>query len=104
MGASYKAYDVLEESGAEILYGSASWSTPQGNNEDEMIAMADLLCIAVVIPNCVFLTIPTFRPWPRRGALMARLARQTVHNPFWMLLAVLACINYFNGDGGGPSR
>ena len=31
---------------------------------------------------------------------MARLARQTVRNPFWMLLAVLACINCFNGDGG----
>jgi phosphoglycerate dehydrogenase-like enzyme len=40
MGASWKAYDVLEASGAEILYGSASWSTPQGNNEDEMISMA----------------------------------------------------------------
>ena len=40
MGASFNAYDVLEESGSEVLYGSASWSTPQGNNEEEMIAIA----------------------------------------------------------------
>lgn len=40
MGASEKAYDVLEEAGCEMVYGSASWHTPQGNNEDEMCAMA----------------------------------------------------------------
>jgi len=40
MGASYKAYDILEDTGYEILYGSASWLTPQGDNEDEMCAMA----------------------------------------------------------------
>jgi phosphoglycerate dehydrogenase-like enzyme len=40
MGASYQAYDILEQAGYEILYGSASWHTPEGNNEDEMCAMA----------------------------------------------------------------
>jgi D-3-phosphoglycerate dehydrogenase len=39
MGASYKAYDILEEAG-EIVYGKASWHTPQGDNEDEMRKMA----------------------------------------------------------------
>jgi phosphoglycerate dehydrogenase-like enzyme len=39
MGASDRAYDILEDAG-EIVYGSASWQTPQGNNEDEMCEMA----------------------------------------------------------------
>jgi phosphoglycerate dehydrogenase-like enzyme len=40
MGASYKAYDILEDAGCEIVYGKASWHTPQGDNEDEMCEMA----------------------------------------------------------------
>ena len=40
MGASDKAYDMLEDTGYEIIYGSASWHTPQGDNEDEMCEMA----------------------------------------------------------------
>ena len=40
MGASYKAYDVLENAGCEIVYGNASWHTPQGDNEEEMCEMA----------------------------------------------------------------
>jgi len=40
MGASYKAYDMLEEANCEIVYGKASWHTPQGDNEDEMCQMA----------------------------------------------------------------
>jgi D-3-phosphoglycerate dehydrogenase / 2-oxoglutarate reductase len=39
MGASDKAYDILEDAG-EVIYGSASWQTPQGNNEDQMCEMA----------------------------------------------------------------
>jgi D-3-phosphoglycerate dehydrogenase / 2-oxoglutarate reductase len=39
MGASYKAYDTLEDA-CEIVYGNASWHTPQGDNEDEMCGMA----------------------------------------------------------------
>jgi glyoxylate reductase len=39
MGASDKAYDILEDAG-EIVYGSASWHTPQGDNEDQMCEMA----------------------------------------------------------------
>jgi len=39
MGASYKAYDALE-AGCEIVYGNASWHTPQGDNEDQMCEMA----------------------------------------------------------------
>ena len=40
MGASYKAYDILEDTGCEIVYGNASWHTPQGDNEDQMCQMA----------------------------------------------------------------
>ena len=40
MGASYKAYDMLEDADCEIVYGKASWHTPQGDNEDEMCEMA----------------------------------------------------------------
>jgi D-3-phosphoglycerate dehydrogenase / 2-oxoglutarate reductase len=40
MGASYKAYEILEDAG-EIIYGNASWHTPQGDNEDEMSEMAN---------------------------------------------------------------
>ena len=40
MGASDHAYDILEQAGCDILYGSASWHTPQGNNEDDMCSMA----------------------------------------------------------------
>jgi D-3-phosphoglycerate dehydrogenase len=39
MGASDKAYDILEDAG-EIVYGNASWHTPQGDNEDQMCEMA----------------------------------------------------------------
>jgi len=40
-------YQVLEDAGCEVVYGSASWHTPQGNNENEMCRMAmgaDALC------------------------------------------------------------
>jgi len=30
----------LEEAGCELVIGDASWATPQGNNEDEMVVMA----------------------------------------------------------------
>jgi len=40
MGASHKAYDIFEDTGWEIVYGRASWHTPQGDNEDEMCEMA----------------------------------------------------------------
>ena len=40
MGASDKAYDILEDAGCEVIYGNASWHTPQGDNEDEMCEMA----------------------------------------------------------------
>ncbi len=40
MGASYKAYEVLEQANLDILYGNASWHTPQGDNEDQMCVMA----------------------------------------------------------------
>lgn len=33
-------YKVLDDAGCQILFGSASWHTPQGNNEDEMCQMA----------------------------------------------------------------
>ena len=39
MGASDKAYDILEEAGG-VIYGNASWQTPQGDSEDEMCEMA----------------------------------------------------------------
>ena len=39
MGASENAYDPLEEA-AEVIYGDASWQTPQGNSEDEMCKIA----------------------------------------------------------------
>jgi phosphoglycerate dehydrogenase-like enzyme len=39
MGASENAYDPLEAA-AEVTYGSASWQTPQGNNEEQMCAIA----------------------------------------------------------------
>jgi phosphoglycerate dehydrogenase-like enzyme len=39
MGASANAYDPLEEAG-EVVYGNASWQTPQGNSEDEMCKIA----------------------------------------------------------------
>ena len=31
----------LEEAGAELLLGSAGWMTPKGNNEDEIVGMAE---------------------------------------------------------------
>jgi phosphoglycerate dehydrogenase-like enzyme len=40
MGASHEAYDVFEEAGCEVVYGKASWRTPQGADEDEMCQMA----------------------------------------------------------------
>ena len=40
MGVSSKAYDILEESNCEIVYGKPSWRTAQGDNEDEMCQMA----------------------------------------------------------------
>jgi D-3-phosphoglycerate dehydrogenase len=40
MGDSYKAYDILENAGCELVYGNASWHTPQGDNENQMCAMA----------------------------------------------------------------
>jgi D-3-phosphoglycerate dehydrogenase / 2-oxoglutarate reductase len=40
MGASAGAYEVFDDAGCEVTYGSASWHTPQGNNEDEMCEMA----------------------------------------------------------------
>jgi phosphoglycerate dehydrogenase-like enzyme len=40
MGASYKAYDMLVDAGCDVIYGSASWHTPQDDNEDEMCEMA----------------------------------------------------------------
>ncbi|MDA8125963.1 MAG: NAD(P)-dependent oxidoreductase [Deltaproteobacteria bacterium] len=39
MGASANAYDPLEEA-AEVIYGDASWQTPQGNSEEEMCSIA----------------------------------------------------------------
>jgi phosphoglycerate dehydrogenase-like enzyme len=39
MGASADAYDPLEGA-AEVIYGSASWQTPQGDNEEQMCAIA----------------------------------------------------------------
>lgn len=39
MGASVNAYDPLEEA-AEVIYGSASWQTPQGDNEEQMCEIA----------------------------------------------------------------
>ena len=40
MGESYNSYNMLEDAGCEVVYGNASWLTPQGDNEDEMCAMA----------------------------------------------------------------
>ena len=40
MGASYKAYDILEDACCDLVYGNASWQTPQGDNEDEMCDLA----------------------------------------------------------------
>jgi D-3-phosphoglycerate dehydrogenase len=40
MGASTGTYEVFDDAGCEVIYGSASWHTPQGNNEDEMCEMA----------------------------------------------------------------
>ena len=35
-----ETYRLIADSGCEIIYGEASWRTPQGNNEDDMCAMA----------------------------------------------------------------
>jgi phosphoglycerate dehydrogenase-like enzyme len=40
MGESYNSYNVLKDAGCEVIYGKASWLTPQGDNEDEMCKMA----------------------------------------------------------------
>ena len=40
MGESYNSYNTLVDAGCEVVYGKASWLTPQGNNEDEMCEMA----------------------------------------------------------------
>jgi len=40
MGESYNSYSMLEDEGYEVVYGKASWLTPQGENEDEMCEMA----------------------------------------------------------------
>lgn len=40
MGVNNESYNILEDTGYEIIYGSASWHTPQGDNEDEMCEMA----------------------------------------------------------------
>jgi len=40
MGETYNSYNMLVDAGCEVVYGKASWLTPQGNNEDEMCEMA----------------------------------------------------------------
>jgi D-3-phosphoglycerate dehydrogenase / 2-oxoglutarate reductase len=40
MGESYNSYNMLVDAGCEVVYGSASWLTPQGDNESEMCEMA----------------------------------------------------------------
>jgi phosphoglycerate dehydrogenase-like enzyme len=40
MGESYNSYSTLVDAGCDVIYGSASWLTPQGNNEEEMCKMA----------------------------------------------------------------
>jgi len=37
---SGESYRIIEDAGCEIVYGKASWRTPQGGNEDEICAMA----------------------------------------------------------------
>ena len=35
-----KAHQSLQDSGCELILGKASWDTPQGNSEPEMVGMA----------------------------------------------------------------
>jgi len=39
-GGNENAYDVLKDAGYDLLFGSASWHTPHGNNEDQMCELA----------------------------------------------------------------
>jgi phosphoglycerate dehydrogenase-like enzyme len=41
IGKSYDSYNTLVDAGYDVIYGSASWLTPQGNNEEEMCKMAN---------------------------------------------------------------
>lgn len=34
------SYHIIEDAGCEVVYGNASWHSPQGDNEDEMCKMA----------------------------------------------------------------